>query len=143
MSGSVPKGITAYRIQYTSVDFFGNAIPVTGSVAFLYANRTNGRLFKTVAWAHGTSGVFKGCAPSVMSSLYEYSNWSYLIERGYAVTATDYAGLSNNYASHPYITLPAHTNNVFYSVIAARKLFGASLTTKWMRCYCESDRGLQ
>ena len=132
ISGSVPAGTTAYRIQYTSVDTFGETIPVTGFVAFPYANRTNGHLFRTVAWAHGTSGVFKGCAPSAMPSLYEYGSWSYLIERGYAVVATDYAGLGNNYIGHPYSALSAHANDVFYSVAAARKLFGTHLTTEWM-----------
>ncbi|KAL1793895.1 hypothetical protein ACET3X_007316 [Alternaria dauci] len=132
LSSSVPKGTTAYRLQYTSVDLFGRTVPVTAFIAFPYANRTNGHLFRTVAWAHGTSGVFKGCAPSVMPSLYEYGSWSYLIERGYAVVATDYAGLGNNYTGHPYVALSAHANDVFYSVVAARKLFSGSLTTEWM-----------
>ena len=132
IAGSVPKGITAYRIQYTSVDLFNNTVPVTGFIAFPYANRTNGHLYRTVAWAHGTSGVFRGCAPSAMPDLYEYDSWSYLIERGYAVIATDYAGLGNNYTSHPYSALAAHANDVFYSVAAARKLFGSHLTAEWM-----------
>ncbi|KAJ4986010.1 hypothetical protein SVAN01_08488 [Stagonosporopsis vannaccii] len=131
-SGSVPKGIAAYRIQYTSVDLSNNTVPVTGFVAFPYANRTNGHLFRTVAWAHGTSGVFKGCAPSAMPDLYEYGSWSYLIERGYAVIATDYAGLGNNFTGHPYSALSAHANDVFYSVAAARKVFGSSMSTDWM-----------
>jgi hypothetical protein len=89
------------------------------SIAFPYANRTNGNLFRTVAWAHGTSGVFRGCAPSVMPSLYEYGSWSYLIERGFAVVATDYAGLGNDEIGHPYVSLSSHANDVFYSVAAA------------------------
>ncbi|KAF3001853.1 hypothetical protein E8E13_004454 [Curvularia kusanoi] len=132
IAGSVPKGITAYRFQYTSVDLFNNTVPVTGFIAFPYANRTNGHLYRTVAWAHGTSGVFKGCAPSAMPDLYEYDSWGLLIERGYAVIATDYAGLGNNYTSHPYSALAAHANDVYYSVAAARKLFGGYLTHDWM-----------
>lgn len=132
IAGSVPKGITAYRIQYTSVDLFNNIVPVTGFIAFPYANRTNGHLYRTVAWAHGTSGVFRGCSPSAMPDLYEYDSWSYLIERGYVVIATDYAGLGNNHTSHPYSALAAHANDVFYSVAAARKLFGSHLTAEWM-----------
>jgi hypothetical protein len=73
-SDSVPKGTTAYQFQYTSVDLFSNTVPVTSFVAFPYANKTNSHLFQTVAWAHSTSGVFKGCAPSVTPSLYEYSS---------------------------------------------------------------------
>ncbi|KAL1592799.1 hypothetical protein SLS60_011215 [Paraconiothyrium brasiliense] len=132
LSGSVPKGTTAYRFQYTSVDLFGNTVPVSGFIAFPYANRTNGPLFRTVAWAHGTSGVFRGCAPSVMTNLYEYGSWSFLIEGGYAVVATDYAGLGNGQVGHPYVALSAHANDVFYAVVAVRKIFGASLSNEWM-----------
>lgn len=132
LKGSVPKGITAYRFQYTSVDLSNKTVPVTGFIAFPYANQTNGHLYRTVAWAHGTSGVFKGCAPSAMPDLYEYDSWSYLIDSGYAVIATDYAGLGNEYIAHPYSALASHANDIFYSVAAARKLFGSHLTTCWM-----------
>lgn len=132
LTGSIPPGISAYRIQYTSVDLNGNNVPVTGFVAFPYANRTNGHLYRTVAWAHGTSGVFEGCAPSAMPDLYEYNSWSLLIERGYVVIATDYAGLGNNYTGHPYSALSAHANDVYYSVAASRKIWGIFMTTDWM-----------
>lgn len=132
LSGSVPMGVSAYRIQYTSVDLTNSTVPVTGFIVFPYANRTNGHLYRTVAWAHGTSGVFRGCAPSAMPDLYEYGSWSYLVERGYAVIATDYAGLGNNHTGHQYSALAAHANDIFYSVAAARKIFGASLTENWM-----------
>ncbi|CAN9148270.1 unnamed protein product [Alternaria alternata] len=132
LSDSVPLGATAYRFQYTSVDIRGYTVPVTGFVAFPYANQTNGHLFRTVAWSHGTSGVFKGCAPSVMPGLYAYGSWTHFIENGYAVVATDYAGLGNNYIDHRYVALAGHANDVFYSVAAVRKVFGASLTTEWI-----------
>ncbi|KAF1925373.1 alpha/beta-hydrolase [Didymella exigua CBS 183.55] len=132
LTGSVPPGISAYRIQYTSVDLSGNNVPATGFVVFPYANRKNSHFYRTVAWAHGTSGVFRGCAPSAMPDLYEYDSWALLVERGYAVIATDYAGLGNNYTGHPYSALSAHANDVFYSVAASRKIWGASLTKDWM-----------
>ncbi|KAJ4382552.1 hypothetical protein N0V86_001774 [Didymella sp. IMI 355093] len=131
-TGTVPPGISAFRIQYTSVDLFGNNVPVTGFIAFPYASPSNGHSYRTVAWAHGTSGVFKGCGPSAMPDLYEYDSWALLTERGYAVIATDYAGLGNNYIGHPYSALVSHANDVYYSVAASRKIWGASLSEEWM-----------
>lgn len=48
-SGSLPKGITAYRFQYTSANLSNNTVPVTGFVAFPYANTTNGNLYRTAS----------------------------------------------------------------------------------------------
>lgn len=127
----IPAGITAYRFQHVTTDLSGEAVPATGFMAFPYANRTGGHLFRTIAYAHGTSGVFLGCAPSVMPNLYEYGSWSYLLERGYAVIATDYAGLGNNYTGHQYSASPAQANDLYYSIAAARQVFGQALTEEW------------
>lgn len=128
----VPPGITAYRMQYVSIDIRGQIVPVTGFVALPFANRTNGHVYQAVAYAHGTSGVFPGCAPSAMPDLYEYGSWGWLVERGYVVIATDYAGLGNNYTAHPYLEFRGHANDVYYSVMAARKVLGKYLTEDWM-----------
>lgn len=132
-SDKIPEGTTAYRFQYTSLGTSPHeTVPVSGFIAFPKSDRTGGTLFRTVAWAHGTSGVWKGCAPSAMPDLYEYGSWSHLIRRGYAVIATDYAGLGTSSSGHAYSRLSTHANDVFYSVVAARKLFGGSLTSEWI-----------
>ncbi|KAJ5182224.1 hypothetical protein N7449_012371 [Penicillium cf. viridicatum] len=105
---------------------------VTGFIAFPYASRSNGRVYPTIAHGHGTSSVFRGCAPSAMPSFYEYGSWAFLVSRGYAAIATDYAGLGNNYTAHQYQVSPAQAHNLYYSVAAARKLFGHALTAEWM-----------
>ncbi|OQE13309.1 hypothetical protein PENFLA_c050G05813 [Penicillium flavigenum] len=128
----IPKGTTAYRFQYVSKDLDGKKIPVTGFIAFPYASRLNGHVYPAIAYGHGTSGVFRGCAPSAMPSLYEYGSWAFLISRGYAVVATDYAGLGNNYTAHQYQASPAQAHDLYYSIAAARKLFGHALTDEWM-----------
>ncbi|GME35537.1 secretory lipase [Neofusicoccum parvum] len=53
-------------------------------------------------------------------------------ERDYAVVATDYAGLGPSYTEHRYCSFPAHANDVFYSVTAARQAFGAVLSAGWL-----------
>lgn len=76
--------------------------------------------------------MFQGCAPSAMPSLYEYGSWAFLVSRGYAVIATDYAGLGNNYTAHQWQASPAQAHDLYYSIAAARKLFGDALTDEWM-----------
>ncbi|KAF5268205.1 hypothetical protein FOXYS1_913 [Fusarium oxysporum] len=128
---NIQDGITAYRIQYTSIDYDGSLVPVTGFVAFPMIP-IGTRKYPVVAYAHGTIGVYRGCAPSAGPSLFDYGTWSLVTNRGYAVVATDYAGLGNNYTTHKYCSFPAHVNDLYYSVIAARKAFGHILSEDWM-----------
>ncbi|KAG9942018.1 hypothetical protein KCU85_g9381, partial [Aureobasidium melanogenum] len=52
--------------------------------------------------------------------------------RGYAIVATDYTGLGVDYTTHKYGNFPLHAKDVFFSVIAARKAFGHTLSKHWM-----------
>ncbi|KAF3482535.1 prolyl aminopeptidase (secreted protein) [Arthroderma uncinatum] len=137
---TIDGGATAFRFQYTSLDFNGSLVPVTGFIAFPYtphysfqdlASNSSSR-YRLAAFAHGTIGIFPGCAPSNGPALNDYTSWQPVLERGYAIVATDYAGLGNNYTSHKYLSFPAHASDVYYSVVAARKLFPRSFTKEWM-----------
>jgi len=73
-----------------------------------------------LAWSHGTSGVATNCAPSLMKSL--FYNWEGLYEYvtlGYAVVATDYAGLGTA-GRHAYLDMLSNATDVVNSVPAAR-----------------------
>lgn len=131
---SLLSGVTVYRIQYTSVDLDGSVVPVTGFVALPQVNyRAKDGKFPVVAYAHGTIGLFSGCAPSNGPALYDYYTWQPVSQRGYAIVATDYAGLGNNYTTHKYLSLVPHAADVYYSVVAARKaFFGHMLADEWM-----------
>ncbi|KAJ6437366.1 prolyl aminopeptidase (secreted protein) [Purpureocillium lavendulum] len=149
-------GTTVYRIQYTSVDFDGSLVPVTGFVALPYArplgssshyshhvksagNETGGgrggngtrALFRLAAWAHGTSGIYLGCAPSNGPTLYDPSAWQALVDQGYAVVGTDYAGIGNNYTTHKFLSFNVHAADVYYSTVAARKAFPQTFSKEW------------
>jgi pimeloyl-ACP methyl ester carboxylesterase len=129
----VDSGLTVYRFQYTSQDLDGSPIPVTGFVAFPFVPPSwSKNAFPLLAFAHGTIGMYRGCAPSSSPTLFDYKSWSLLTQRGYAVVATDYAGLGNNQTAHKYCSFTAHANDVFYSVIAAKKAFGKMLTSDWV-----------
>ncbi|KAK1465061.1 hypothetical protein CMEL01_12416 [Colletotrichum melonis] len=103
---TVPAGVAVYKIQYTSADIDGSPVPVTGFVAFPFA-RTQ-QPFNLIAYAHGTSGVFR-----------------------YAVVATDYAGLGNNYTAHKYVASADNANDTYWSVVAARTAFPDILSHDW------------
>lgn len=127
----LPMGATLYRIQYVSVGQDNKVVPATAFVVLPFAKRIDKKPFSVVAFAHGTIGTFYGCAPSTSFNLYDYQTWEQLYLSGYAVVGTDYAGLGNNYTSHHYLANTLEANDVYYSVIAAKKAFGKLLGTKW------------
>ncbi|KAJ6111322.1 Alpha/Beta hydrolase protein [Penicillium sp. IBT 18751x] len=128
---SVISGMSAYRYQYTSRDLNGTLVPATGFIGLPYTSFRKDKKYPVIAYAHGTIGVFTGCPPSTTSSLYDYNSWSLLVENGYAIVAPDYAGLGNNYTEHKYLSFPAHANDLYYGMIAARKVFPALFTHEW------------
>ncbi|KAM0740335.1 hypothetical protein ACQRIT_005519 [Beauveria bassiana] len=146
---TVSSGTSLFRLQYTSRDLDGAIVPVTAFIALPqgsnYARQQQQQQLEggkqqqqkqqklpVVAWAHGTIGLFAGCAPSNGPNMYDYGTWQPLVQRGYAVVATDYAGLGSNYTSHKYLSHRAHINDVYYSVRAARRVLGAVLADEWM-----------
>ncbi|KAF7956496.1 hypothetical protein EAE96_003834 [Botrytis aclada] len=128
---TIPDGIAAFRFQYTSKDLDGSIVPSSGFIAFPFASLAKGSQFPLIAYAHGTIGVHRGCAPSSSPSLYNYNSWVQLLYSGYAVVATDYAGLGNNHTLHKYLAFTAHANDIYYSVQAARKAFPGMFTKDW------------
>lgn len=122
--------IEAYRMQYTSQDLDGTPVPATGFVVVPVA-RTRSRKYSLVAWAHGTSGMYRGCAPSNGPSLYDYDTWQLVVEKGYAVVAPDYAGLGNNYTTNKLCSFSALAQDVYYSVQAAKKALDV-ISDKWV-----------
>lgn len=128
---SVIKGLTAYRYQYTSRSMNGSVVPATGFIGIPYTSSQQDRKYPVIAYAHGTIGIFAGCPPSSTSELYDYDNWSILAQNGYAIVAPDYAGLGNNYIEHEYVSFPAHANDLYYGMLAARKVFPNTFTDDW------------
>lgn len=129
---SIPAGVSIYKFQYTSQDVNGSLVPATGFIAFPFARPQKSDPFKLVAFAHGTTGVFHGCAPSTSSYLFDYNSWTPLLLAGYAVVATDYAGLGNNMTTHQYIASAANANDIYWSVVAAHEAFPSDLTHEWV-----------
>lgn len=120
---------TLYKMQYTTVDLDGSLAPCTGFIAL--PSQPQKDKHRLLAWAHGTSGLEERCAPSSSPTLYD-APIAMFLAKGYAVVGTDYAGLGNNYTSHKYLSASAQANDVYYSTLAARQAFGATLSNAWM-----------
>jgi len=127
---SLPAGVTATRILYHTRTSAGEDAISSGVVLVPYGTPPTGG-WPVIAWSHGTSGVAHSCAPSQMRSL--FYNWEGLYEYvmlGFAVVATDYAGLGTE-GRHAYLDMLGNGADVIYSVPAARAAV-ANLSSKWV-----------
>src|SRR6202162_1676792 len=67
----LPPGISATRILYYTRTASGNDALASGVVLVPYGRTPKGG-WPLLAWSHGTSGVARSCAPSLMHSLFFY-----------------------------------------------------------------------
>lgn len=116
-----PDGAQAWRVLYHSRDVAGDDIVVSGIVVAPAGGAPSGRR-PVVAWAHPTTGLGDRCAPSRRASAASEIPWiDELIDAGYVVAATDYAGLGTD-GVHPYLVGVSEGRAVLDSIRAARAL---------------------
>ncbi len=94
-----PRGIKAWRVLYHSTTLDGQDIAV--SAAFFAPDKpapANG--FPILAQAHGTTGIARGCAPTIQPFKVGLTGVSFydehvepFLDAGYAVTLPDYQGM--------------------------------------------------
>ena len=121
MMADAPKGAQGWRIRYMSTDDRGQPEEVTGVViAPLGPAPKLGR--KVIAWAHGTWGVAGKCAPQTDRKLFEVTpGLNEMLARGYAIVATDYAGLGTP-QPHPYLVGASAAHNMLDAIRASRTI---------------------
>ncbi len=126
----IPDGATAWRILYTTTLDEGEPAVASGLVVVPDGVGTDGGAPPpVVAWAHGTTGFARGCAPSVLDEPFESGAFFLLddvLARGWALVATDYAGLGTA-GPHPYLVGQGEARSVLDAVRAARALDDATL----------------
>jgi alpha-beta hydrolase superfamily lysophospholipase len=130
MGYALPPGVTATRILYHTRTASNEDALASGVVLAPYGQPPKDG-WPLLAWSHGTSGVARICAPSLMKSL--FYNWEGLYEyvlMGYAVVATDYAGLGTE-GRHAYLDMLSNGTDVINSVPAARAAV-PRLSEKWL-----------
>jgi alpha-beta hydrolase superfamily lysophospholipase len=132
-----PKGARAWKILYRSTLHDGKAVAVSGLVIAPARKPPRGGR-RVVAWAHGTLGGARNCAPSIpgnparnLASYYTYRSpypidvgvpaLTRFLRAGYVVTATDYQGLGTP-GVHQYVVGSTEARNVLDSVKAAKQI---------------------
>ncbi len=126
----LPPGVTATRILYHTRTADNRDVLASGVVLVPYGRPPKDG-WPLLAWSHGTSGVARSCAPSLMKNL--FYNWEGLYEYvmlGYAVVATDYAGLGTE-GRHAYLDMLSNGTDVINSVPAAHAAV-PNLSRKWL-----------
>ncbi len=116
----VPAGASGWRILYTTTGMSGEIR--VASALVIAANVESVGPRPVIAWAHGTTGIDRGCAPSMLRRPFA---WAPAFERalteGWIWVATDYTGLGT-IGPHPYLAGRAEAQAVLDAVRAAREM---------------------
>jgi hypothetical protein len=116
---ATPTGARAVRILYHSLDAAGHDVATSG-VVLIPAGAAPAGGWPVIAWAHGTTGVARMCAPSLQKDMaYGEEGLMPMVRAGFAVVATDYHGLGTQ-GPHQYLAKLAQARDVVYSLPAAR-----------------------
>ena len=117
------------RVTYRSSDADGTPTVVTGAV-FVPVGVPPAQGWPVVGFGHPTTGIDEQCAPSRSDSLRGMMRFvGGLVDRGYAVAVTDYAGLGPA-GVHRYTDHRTAGYNVIDSVRALRHTF-TEVSDRW------------
>ena len=116
-------GRRVWRILYTTTDAARRPTVASGLVA---VGASDAAPRPVIAWAHGTTGVVPGCAPSMTPEPFAGSAFDQAMAAGWAYVATDYPGLGAG-ERHAYLVGEPSGRAVLDAVVAARGLDGIAL----------------
>ncbi|MFE2959025.1 alpha/beta hydrolase family protein [Nocardia tengchongensis] len=131
-------GARNYLMVYRSIDMQGNPVAVSGTLAVPDSTAPPGG-WPLISWAHGTTGVADGCAPSQDTSpdfpAHDYTSMVRRVQErwvaaGYAVAQTDYQGLGTP-GPHGYLIGTAEQRAVTDMARAARQI-DPDVGTRWV-----------
>lgn len=126
----LPYTVSAVRILYHSRSATGEDVASSGVVLFPTDAKPPVGGWPLVAWAHGATGVARICAPSLLKNLGHGTFFSMYVNLGYAIVATDYAGLGTNFRS-AFVDSESNANDVIYAIDAARTAV-PKVGTRWV-----------
>ncbi len=115
----IPYSITAIRILYHSRSASGKDVAASGVVLFPYDKKPPAGGWPVIAWAHGSTGIARSCAPSLMRNIGYGPFLSMYVNLGYAVVAADYAGLGTRFRN-AFLDGPSNATDLINSIPAAR-----------------------
>jgi acetyl esterase/lipase len=120
---AVPAGAKGWRILYVTIRADKRAL--ASAVVVVPEGPSAAR--PVIAWAHGTTGIVDGCAPSVLDEPFDnLPNINAIVREGWAYVGTDYPGLGTG-GGHTYLAGADAARAVLDSVRAARQLKDANL----------------
>jgi alpha-beta hydrolase superfamily lysophospholipase len=122
----LPAGARGWRILYTTKR--GNS-PAVASAVVVTSTQTTSAARPVIAWAHGTTGIASGCAPSLMGPFANVPAMDKLIAENWVYVATDYPGLGTS-GGHTYLVGEDAARAVLDAIRAARRLEGLSLDNR-------------
>ena len=126
---SIPGAGAASRILYSTTDQH-NRRAVSTAAVFLPRGTAPAGGWPVLAWAHGTVGLGDGCTPSALPRSTRDSDYlSHWLRLGYAVVATDYAGLGTP-GLMSYLNGVAEAHSIVDSVKALTEL-GVPTARRW------------
>ena len=125
VGGETVRGM---RILYHSRTSTGADVAVSGVVLTPKGAPPPGG-WPIIADAHGSSGTGVPCAPSLMRDLYHGDQMLRFVQRGWAVVATDYAGLGTDGRTE-FLNKAAEANDVVDAVRAAQARL--PLSSRWV-----------
>jgi hypothetical protein len=120
---------SAFRILYHSRSATGQDVAVSG-VVLVPAGKPPAGGWPVIAWAHAFTGAGRQCAPSLWKNLYYGPFLSMYLNLGYAVVATDYAGLGSDFRS-AVMDVESNATDVINSIPAASAA-APQLGSRWV-----------
>ncbi len=129
-SGQKPPGADVHRILYTTRDAVGQ--PAVASALVIVPQDPPPGPRPVVVWNHGTTGVARGCAPSLRDA--SATKWAIpglddALARGWVVVASDYSGQGAP-GVFPYLIGRGEARSSLDAVIAARELEDLTLSAR-------------
>lgn len=123
----IPADADAWRILYTTTDDAGE--PTLASGLVMVPKQPSAAPRPVIAWAHGTTGYARDCAPTVLADPLTAGALparEQLLAQGWALVATDYACMGTA-GPQPYLIGRGEGRSVLDAVRAAHQLPGPDL----------------
>lgn len=120
----LPEGLVAQRILYTTTADEG--VPGLASAVVAVPESRPDTPMPLIAWAHGTVGIARACAPSLGEAAIATEgmpSMDALVRNGWAMVATDYIGQGTE-GDFPYLIGQGEGRSVLDAVRAAHQLDG-------------------
>ncbi len=128
--GTAPAGAEARRILYTTTDLHGEA--ALGNAIVVSASGRADAPSPVVLWDHGTTGVARACAPSLMDDALTRPTIPAIAEAldaGWVVVAPDYSGQGTE-GAFPYLIGEGEARSGLDAVRAADAMTGIDLAAQ-------------